>query len=567
VERMDIRALAEDRQGRIWAGGGNGTLYCVEPTAAGPQVTWFRSEGPMAGQPIWSLLADADGTIWVGTFRGGLLRFRNGQFTRFTSRDGLPDDVICQLLEDADNQLWAGSQKGIFRVAKSELDAFARGLVNSIDCTAYGRFDGLPSLECSGNYQPACWRCADGRLLFTTLKGVVSVRPGGMSQNRLPPPVYIEEATVDGERQNLGPGQPAAKWGGRALDCTLELGPDKRQLEVRYTGLSFVSPDRVRFRYRLVGLDKEWVEAGTRRTAQYSFLRPGHYTFEVIACNNDGVWDQASATLGLTVWPHFYETAWFSGLVAAGVIGLVVFIVRQLVMRKMRLRLEYVERQRAVERDRTRIAKDIHDDLGAGLTHISLLTELARRSPASETGAHLGQISDMARELTRGMDEIVWAVDPQNDTLDGLLNYLCKFAQEYLSVAGIRCRLDLPAQMPPWALRAEVRHNLFLAFKETLNNIVKHAGATEVWLRLALGDEEFTLTVEDNGRGLPVAGRDTETPTNGRISSGRGMGNLNKRLAAIGGRCVVTGGTAAGGKGTRIQMTVHLGTGYHLKWR
>ena len=170
----------------------------------------------------------------------------------------------------------------------------------------------------------------------------------------------------------------------------------------------------------------------------------------------------------------------------------------------------------------------------------------------------------MSRELTRGMDEIVWAVDPQNDTLDGLVNYLCKFAQEYLSVAGIRCRLDLPAQMPPWVLRAEVRHNLFLAFKETLNNIVKHAGASEVCLRLALGREEFTLTLEDNGRGLTLGKKDADGQRAGRISSGRGLGNLEKRLAAIGGRCVVTSRPE---QGTRIEMTVNLSVVHHPKWR
>lgn len=546
IDRVDIRALAEDRQGRIWAGAGNGTLYCLSNNV----VTAFRPTDARTGQPIWSLLADPDGSIWVGTFRGGLLRFRDGTFTRFTSQDGLPDDVICQLLEDDENQLWVGCQKGIFRVAKAQLDAFARGAASSLDCTAYGRYDGLPSVECSGNYQPACWRCADGRLLFTTLKGVVAVRPGGLTANHLPPPVAIEEAVVDGTPQPFDPDDPAR--------LQLDLAPGKRQLEVRYTGLSFVSPDRVRFRYRLDGLDRNWVEAGTRRTAQYSFLRPGSYHFRVLACNNDGVWNPTPASLLIVVHPHFYETAWFILLSSVGGLVLLVLGVRQSVLIRVRRRLEFLERQRAVERDRTRIAKDIHDDLGAGLTHISLLTELARRSPPEETNTHLVQISDMARELTRGMDEIVWAVDPQNDTLDGLINYLCKFAQEYLSVAGIRCRLDLPAQMPPWNLRAEIRHNLFLAFKETLNNLVKHSGATEVWLRLALGHEEFTLTVEDNGRGLGTP-RDADAKSPGRISSGHGLGNLNRRLEAIGGRYRAENRTEPGVTGTRVQMMVHLG--------
>ena len=560
IERVDIRALAEDAQGRIWAGAGNGTLYCIESNKA----SWFRSEGPLATQPIWSLLPDKDGSLWVGTFRGGLLRFRDGHFVRYDNKHGLPDDVICQLLDDEAGWLWVGSQKGIFRVAKAELNAFAEGPAKFLNSTTYGRFDGLPSLECSGNYQPACWRTRDDRLLFTTLKGVVSVHPGEISPNRLPPPVFLEDALVDGEPQAFGPKIHPPGAEAKSIWNTLELAPGKRQIELRYTGLSFVSPDRVRFRYKLDGLDPDWVEAGTRRTAQYSFLRPGQYHFHVIACNNDGVWSNEGSNLLLTVLPHFYETAWFSVLMGIVVLGSVAIAVRQVVVRKLRRQLEILERQRAVERDRTRIAKDIHDDLGAGLTHISLLTELARRTPPEEASIHLGQISDMSRELTRGMDEIVWAVDPQNDTLDGLVNYLCKFAQEYLSVAGIRCRLDLPAQMPPWVLRAEVRHNLFLAFKETLNNIVKHAGASEVCLRLALGREEFTLTLEDNGRGLTLGKKDADGQRAGRISSGRGLGNLEKRLAAIGGRCVVTSRPE---QGTRIEMTVNLSVVHHPKWR
>ena len=559
IERVDIHALAEDDKGVVWAGAGNGTLYRIETN----KVSWFRAEGARAGQPIWSLLPDADGSLWVGTFRGGLLRFRDGRFVRYAGEQGLPDDVICQILDDGEGWLWIGSQKGIFRVAKSELNLFAEGMTKAIDCTAYGRFDGLPSLECSGNYQPACWRARDGRLLFATLKGVVSVHPEEISPNRLPPPVFIEEALVDGGAQALGRELRSERAKAQSFWATLELPPGKRQVELRYTGLSFVSPDRVRFRYKLEGLDKDWVEAGTRRTAQYSFLRPGQYTFRVIACNNDGVWNAEGANLLLTVRPHFYETIWFAVLLWIAGAGLVVLFVRQVVVRKMRRRLEMLERQRAVERDRTRIAKDIHDDLGAGLTHISLLTELARRTPPEEVNNHLGQISDMARELTKGMDEIVWAVDPQNDTVEGLLNYLCKFAQEYLAVAGIRCRLDLPAQMSEWTVPAEVRHNLFLAFKESLNNIVKHAGATEVWLRLALGAEEFTLTLEDNGRGLTPAGKDNEGQRPGRISSGRGLDNLEKRLASIGGRCAVV---SQPDKGTRIELTVNLATRHHPKW-
>lgn len=546
VQRVDIRALAETANGTIWAGAGDGALYRLETN----RVDSFRPADQLAAQPIWSVLVDDAGTVWAGTFRGGLLRWRDGKFTRYMTQHGLPDDVISQILDDGLGWLWLGSQSGIFRIEKRELEEFADGRARTVDCTAYGRYDGLPSLECSGSYQPAAWRTRDGRLLFATLKGVVSVNPAELTINRLPPPVAIEEVLLDGRAQL--PARPviASRLRTHSQPPAIQVPPGKRQVELRYTALSFVSPDRVRFRHKLEGLDEDWVEAGTVRAAQYSFLRPGHYTFRVMACNNDGIWNEEGVTLAMRVLPHFYQTWWFLGLMGFGVIGTVAAVVRQTVVRKMRRELEQLERQRAVERDRARIAKDIHDDLGAGLTHITLLTELARRSPNEETPVHLNHISDMARELTRAMDETVWAVNPRNDSLEGLMTYVTKFAQDYLNVAGIRCRLDLPAQLAPRTLSAEVRHNLYLAVKETIHNVVKHARATEVWLRLHESSEGFTICIEDNGCGLASGRGDTN---GSRLSTGHGLDNLEKRLMACGGRCVVT---SEAGKGTRVEMSV-----------
>lgn len=552
VARNDVRALAEDDRGDIWAGSGDGTLYRV----ASNSVTSFRPQDALAGQPIWSLLPDANGVVWVGTFRGGLLRFQEEKFTRFTAKDGLPDDVICQLLDDGGGRLWAGTKQGIFHVEKQELNAFAAGREGSISCTAYGRYDGLLSLECSDRYQPAAWRTRDGRLLFATLKGVVSVRPGEVAVNPLPPPVVIEGATVDGQEQK--PAVAKNSSGNNGAPLRLVIAPGKQQVRIHFTGLSFVSPDRVRFTYKLDDLDRDWSEPGTLRSAQYNLLPPGEYRFHVKACNNDGVWNEQGAMLALVVLPHFYETATFK--VVAGVAGLalVVFAARRVFVQRLRRQLEQLERQQAIERDRARIAKDIHDDLGAGLTHIALLSELARRDTPEEMPNHVSQISDMARELTRNMDEIVWAVDPHNDTLDSLVTYVSKFAQEYLNVAGVRCRLDVPSELPPHVLPAEVRHNLFLAIKEALNNIVKHAKASEVWLRVLVQPDSFCVIIEDNGCGL-VPGKVngvSSTPHPDRISSGHGLTNMERRLATIGGRCVIR---SEAGQGTRAELRVNFG--------
>jgi signal transduction histidine kinase len=248
--------------------------------------------------------------------------------------------------------------------------------------------------------------------------------------------------------------------------------------------------------------------------------------------------------------PYFYETWWFLALAGAGIVGGVAGVVRAAATRKYRRALAALEQQHAIERDRARIAKDIHDDLGAGLTQITLLSELARREPPTQAKTHLERISDSARQMTKAMDEIVWAVDPQADTLSGLVDYVSAFTEDFLRTAGIRCRMDLPAALPALHVESELRYNLFLALKEALNNIVKHAHASEVWLRLRIEPDAFALVVEDNGQGVPS----TRAEDGGdRISSGHGLPNLERRLAALGGRCTID---SVPGRGTRVEMTL-----------
>jgi signal transduction histidine kinase len=383
-------------------------------------------------------------------------------------------------------------------------------------------------VECSGGMQPASDRMADGRLLFPTSKGLVVVDPARLRVNPLPPPVAIEVMNVDGRPVTL-----------RGHDLrSRRIEPGQRQYEFQYAGLSFVSPAKVRFRYRLEGLEPEWLDAGSKRSVNYSYIPPGDYVFRVTACNNDGVWNQTGAALAFTVLPYFWQTLPFR-LAAAGLGILVVgFVVWAVTQRRMRLTLEAAERQRAVERERARIAKDIHDDLGASLTRISLLSESVppEHNASPEAVEALGQIFRTSRELVQAMDEIVWAVNPKHDTLDSLANYLASYAQDYLDAAGIRCRLDLPVDLPTWQVTAEVRHNLFLAFKEALNNVVKHAGATQVSIELALLRHGFSLTVTDNGRGFTPG---ENVPAGGRAASGNGLANMRQRLQEVGGRCEI----------------------------
>ncbi|HTR43224.1 MAG TPA: two-component regulator propeller domain-containing protein [Pseudomonadales bacterium] len=522
MARHSVRALSKDKNGTLWAGSGNGNLYHIVNDA----VTALPPTDNQESGAVWSVLADDDGTIWVGTFRGGLLRFRDGKFSRYGKAQGLPDNVICQILDDGYGNLWLGSHLGVFRVAKKDLDDVASGKSKFLTCTAYGRSDGLPSSECSGGFQPSACRDGDGRLWFTTARGAAWIQPEDVQPNLTPPPVVIEEVLVDGRIQtNL---QTTAKGD------VLNIPPGKHQVEIYYTGLSLVSPERVQFRYRLEGVNDEWVQAGTQRFAQYSFLPPGDYLFHVLACNSDGVWSDTGSSLRLHIRPHFYETWWFETLAVVAVLGVMAGTIRQIATRRLRLRMQQLERHQAVERERARIARDIHDDLGASLNLIAVLGDLATKEKTSE---RIEKMSGTAREAVKSLDEIVWAVNPRNDTLSHLVDYTCQFASGYLRDAGIRCLLDVPEQMPAREVQANVRHNVFLVVKEALQNIVKHAHATEAWLRISVEGNKLKICIEDNGCGFNGAPTDTWAD---------GLRNMQQRLTEVNGSCRIQSQAGAG---------------------
>ena len=289
--------------------------------------------------------------------------------------------------------------------------------------------------------------------------------------------------------------------------------------------MSLVASDRVQFRYRLKGADRGWVEAGTRRSVQYPLLPAGNYQFRVIACNSDRVWNEAGDSLTLKIRPYFYETPWFrvlAGLVAA---GLVAGAVWYLVTRRLRRKMEHLARQRAVEQERTRIAKDIHDDLGANLTLIAVLGDLAKQE---KTGERIEKMASTARQAVKSLDEIVWAVNPRNDTLAHLIDYTGQFAVDYLRATGVRCLLDIPENTPTREVSSNVRHNVFLVVKEALQNIVKHARATEVWLRVNVTNRELRIMIEDNGIGFDNMPQDALAD---------GLRNMKQRMNELGGRC------------------------------
>ena len=541
----DVRAIARDKSGALWFGTAGGGLVRLRDG----NLRRFKKANGLSSDFIECLYSADDGALWIGTFGGGLNRFKDGEFSVINREQGLPNGVISHIEPDGLGFFWMSSYGGILRASEKELNRCAEGLSGRVPFLTYGVNDGLPTLECSEGMQSAGCRTPDGRLWFPTAKGLVAVDPAKAVTNALPPPVHIEELRVDDKKFADGnsPGP-------------LKIPPGQHRIEFEYTGLSFVAPERVRFKCRLNSLETDWVDAGTKRTATYNFIPPGHYSFQVIACNNDGVWNDVGASLKFEVLPHFWQTTWFQMLGGVATVLVASAAVWFDTRRRMRRKLERAERQRDIERERSRIARDIHDDLGAQLTRITMMSESARGELAhpERAAAGLKRIYDTARELTRSMDEIVWAVNPRHDTLESLATYLEKFAQDWLAGVGIRCRLDLPLQFPEWHLTSELRHNVFLAFKEALHNAVKHSGASEVLIRLTLKERSFELALEDNGRGFTV-GEETKniSTTPGRTASGNGLENMRRRLAAVGGTCGIQ---STSGAGTKVIFFVQIKT-------
>jgi signal transduction histidine kinase len=502
---------------------------------------------------IRSLYAETNGTLWIGTVDGGLCRFKDNHFVTCTTHEGLLDDVINCIMDDHLGFLWFTSFQGVFRVSKDELNEFADGKRSRIQCVAFGKSDGLPALECPGGFQPAGCRTKDGHLWFPTIKGLVTVDPATVSSNSVAPRVLIEDMLVDGDSAvtELDAESSLAgsvKKAGSALDNVMKIRPGRHRYEIHYTGLDFTAPERVRFRHRLEGLEEDWVEGVTQRTANYSQLLPGTYRFHVSACNAAGVWNETGAMLAFQVLPYFWETWWFYITTISAGVALMGGAVFWFMFRGWQRQVERLEVQLSVERERTRIAQDIHDGVGANLTEIAWLAELAEKESTDpeEVRQQARKISDTARGTVRSFDEIVWAVLPQNDTLTSLVEYLGRRVDEFFESSSINYRFSAPPELPQVVVPADVRHSFYLACKEALHNVMKHSGATEVKVLVTVGEGWLRVEIEDNGSGFD---------SDAGLPSGHGLKNMRQRMTDLKGSFELK---SSRGQGTKTILTLPL---------
>ncbi len=544
-----LRTIVEDMRGTIWVGAQKGMLLRVE----GNQLV--DASEPLGGisSSIRALHVTSDNSLWLGFGGHGVGRLRAGKFGLILPKHGLYHNNLSQIVSDDRGSIWFGCDRGLFKVRKDELDAVAEGRAASLQSVVYGRSQGLPSLQAQYGFWPGAFRSREGRIVIPMRSGLAIADPGRLRIASQPPSVLLKRVAVDEEAVAfyggplpLGPEKKGKLVALHKSPSKLALDPGHRQVLFDFTAVALGAPENVQFRYRLDGFDRDWISTD-ERSAKYPRLEAGNYRFRVIARNNEGIWNETGAALAFSVTPFVWQRWWFR-IAAVGLFSVAVgAAVRYVSFRRLSRKLETLERQAALEKERARIARDIHDDVGNRLTEISLLSELALRDGEHQkNGQYVQQISSTVRHVTDSLDEIIWAVSPRNDTLPSVIHYIGEFAIEFLHTAQISCRMELPDQIPNRHVSAEIRHNLFLAVKESLHNVVRHAGASEVVLRVVMDEKCLSIIVHDNGRGF--ASSTVNDP------GADGLRNMKQRMEEIQGSFALRSEPGSG-KGTEITFS------------
>lgn len=514
-----VYSLYEDSRQNLWIGTRFGLIRYRDN-----KFTILDAKDGLSSPFIYALYEDSEGVLWIAT-RGGLNRLKDGRITSYTTRQGLFHDSIFFILEDDRNHLWMSSNRGIFRVSKNGLNDLADEKIKTVSSISYGKADGMKSEECNGG-QFAGLKTADGKLWFATVKGAAMVDPKQIKMNTNPPRVLMEKVIVDGEAIF-------------SSGTVVRLKPGKRRFEFHYTGLDFLAPDQLAFKFKLEGFDESWVEAGTRRIAYYTNVPPGDYRFHVIAGNSDGVWSQNGASFAFALLPFFHQTIWFYTFLAVGFI-LIGFSAHFLRMGQIRARFS------AVLAERARIAREIHDTLAQGLMGIVLQLEAAGEAAPDQSERHRAKALDLARMGLEEARRSVGALRPQALENADFLGALKSLTGQLARDTGLPVEIHVTGkarQLPPF-----VEENLLRIAQEAVLNAAKHAKAHSVCINLSFDVRSIRLSVADDGTGF--------VPKSGSSEPGHfGLIGMRERVEQMKGSLQIQ---SEPGKGTQISVDISV---------
>jgi ligand-binding sensor domain-containing protein/signal transduction histidine kinase len=556
LSHQDVRGLMEDPAGDIWIGTEGGGVNRWHQG----EFTVFTVTNGLSSNHAGAMLEDREGTVWI-VAEGGLNRWRDGRFTLFTTRQGLLENQINQIVEDNLGALWLGGDHGLYQAPLTDFDAVAAGRLKTLRPRHYAEADGmLSSLTSGGQRQQAGCKTPDGRLWFPTARGVATIDPRAAASAQPPPPPVVIQQVVAENRIIYGDDAPDPADQGRGSSravgspppspsAPLRVAPGAgRVLEFHFSANTFVDVPRVRYKYRMEGYEEGWTDAGARRVAYFTGLPPGQYRFHVIAGDHNNIWNDTGAALDLYLAPFLYQTWWFRAGATTLLAGLI-FLVFQWRIRELR-GIHDLQSEVSLSTERARIAYDLHDGVGAGLTQLRLLAALAdgEQSEGAKAGSPLPRIASLTEEITRNLRDIIWLAGWQNDTLDSLLGRLCDQAGRLFRDQPVELSFQMD-KFPEVRLDPKAGQNLYLAANEALNNIARHARARGVNLAASGQNGWFTLVIQDDGCGFAAS------DSSASRAGGHGLGNMRRRIESIGGRFVVE---SAADQGTRITMTIPL---------
>ena len=504
----------------------------------------YSAEDGLGDGRVEALQFERDGAVWAAT-EGGLSRIKDGRIATLSSRNGLPCDAVHWMLEDDEHSVWVYLACGLVRIARSELDAWARDPKRTVPTTVFDASDGVTSFALGTLFNPQVTKAADGRIWFVSGDGVSIIDPRHIPFNRLLPPVLVEEITADRKThwQNLS----------GAAASNLRLPKLSRDLRIDYTALSLVAPEKIRFKYKLEGHDDDWVDAGSRREAFYNDLRPRSYRFRVIASNNSGVWNETGDSVEFSIAPAYYQTTWFR---ASGIVAFCLVLWELYRLRLYQVSREFNAQLEGRVDERLRVARELHDTLLQSFQGLMLRFQTARNMVAKRPTEALEVFDTALAQADRAIVEGREAIQNMrsstvvtNDLAEAVRAVGNELASEGSTeqASGEAAEFRFVVEGKPRDLHPILRDEIYRIAREAIGNAFRHAQARVIETEITYGDDALTLRIRDDGVGIEAA----------ILNDGRtghyGVPGMRERAAAIGTQLEIW---TREGAGTEIQLTV-----------